>query len=446
MRRLLWIVALLLPLVSHAQEPAGIPVSPDPDLDSLAVCAGREVSAIDLAGIRVTREYIVRREIRTQSGAGLDLELLDQDVSRLENLSIFAEVLVSAEADSGDRVRLVFRFREMPAVIPVIAFLYTEENGFSVGPGISSLNLRGKAVSLSGRAYVGGADQYWVRGIWPWITGNHFSVDVYTAGLMRPDVRNDFNENSTELTVKLGTYLGDNGRLLGRGSRLIMKSDVPGITLSPDDQDELRSLWATVGWDSRDSFRQPRRGWQYELEMGKTGGPLGGKGNFETLILDVRRWLPVGRSQKTLLSGLLSLQSGTVGTDFPGYLRYHIGGANSVRGYPVQGPDETQAGKSQLIGTVEHSFGLFPVRRFDVFKWSFGIGLDAAVFGDAGVAWDEPADCSLQRTRTGLGGGLRLLVPGAEMMRLELAWNGTNDVQFHFAVGSKPVAQRARVR
>lgn len=446
MRRLLLVLAMLLPIAALAQESDVRPKPPDQDLDTLAVFSGRKVGTIDLEGLRVTKEYIVRREIWTAPGDTLDLALLHQDVTRLENLSIFAEVLISISPGSGDGVRVLFTFREMPAVIPVIAFLYTEENGFSIGPGVSSLNLTGRAISLSGRAFVGGADQYWVRSILPWIAGNHFSIDFYAAELSRPDIRNNFNERSAELTLKMGTYLGEHGRLLGRATRLVMESDVPGRTLDPSNRDGLRSLWATVGWDSRDSYRKPRRGWQCELEAGQTGGPLGGDGDFGTLTLDIRRWLPFGRSQKTLLSGLVSLQGGEVGIDFPEYLRYHIGGANSVRGYPVQGPDETLAGKSQMIGTVEHSFTLFPVRRFDVFAWSFGVGLDAALFGDAGVAWNEASDCSLDRTRTGVGGGVRLLVPGAEMMRLEVGWNGMNDPVFHFAVGSKPSAQRSRVR
>lgn len=446
MRRLLLVLALVVPFAVHAQESTVLPTRQDQDLDTLAVFAGREVGAIEYEGLRATKDYIVHREVRTATGSPLDLALLYEDVTRLENLSIFAEVLVSVTPDGAGRVRLVFKLREMPPVIPVIAFLYTEENGFSIGPGVSSLNLTGRAISLSGRAYVGGADQYWVRSILPWIAGNHFSIDFYAAKLSRPDIRNDFNERSAELTLKMGTYVGDHGRLLGRASRLYMESDVPGHTIEADNHDELRSLWATIGWDSRDSYRKPRRGWQCELELGKTGGPIGGEGDYETVTLDVRRWLPVGRSQKTLLSGLVSLQNGEVGSDFPSYLRYHIGGANSVRGYPVQGPDETQAGRSQMIGTLEHSFSLMPVRRFDVFAWSFGVGLDAALFGDAGVAWDEAGECSLARTRTGVGGGVRLLVPGAEMMRLEVGWNGQNDPVFHFAVGSKPNAQRSRVR
>jgi len=446
MRRLIWILAMLLPAAALADESAGIPVAPGPGLDTLAAYAGRQVSAIGLTGHRATKEYVIRREIRTRSGQPLVIETLREDVQRLENLSIFAEVKLAATAEGDSAVSIGLAFREMPSVIPVVGYLYTEENGFSVGPGISSLNLGGKAVSLSGRAYFGSADQYWVRGTWPWITGNHVSLDLYAARLMRQDVRNDFSERSDELTAKVGSYVGDRGRLIAKASFLQMKSDVAGITLASDNQDQLHGLWVSAGWDSRDSFRAPRRGWQNELELGKTGGFLGGDGDFGSLNLDLRHWLSAGRDQRLLLSGLLSLQDGTIGADFPSYLRYYIGGVNSVRGYGVEGPSEGQAGRNQLIGTVEHSFTLFPVRRFDVLKWSFGIGLEAAVFGDAGQSWNEQAELALDRTRWGVGFGLHLLVPGAEMVRLELGWNGTDQVRFHFAAGSKPAAQRSRVR
>jgi hypothetical protein len=38
----------------------------------------------------------------------------------------------------------------MPAVVPILGMAYTEENGLSVGPGVSSLNLTGRQISLSG--------------------------------------------------------------------------------------------------------------------------------------------------------------------------------------------------------------------------------------------------------------------------------------------------------
>lgn len=443
---------LLLLLLAPRADAQEIDVSPIPidsprGLDSLAVHAGRTVRSVEIPSGLATKDYVIRREIRTQAGEPFDPATLRDDVQRLENLSIFAEVTVAVTPDSTDGVRIEFGFREMPRIVPMLAFRYTEEDGFSIGPGVSSLNLGGHAIALSARAYFGAADQYWARMTWPWLSGNHVSFEAYAARLTRFDVRNEFEEESDEVYARVGKYLGDHGRLSARAWFLQMHSDVDGITLSPDNMDQLFGLYVTAGTDTRDSWRLPRSGWQNEIELGKVGGFLPGEGDFESLVLDVRRWLPTGESMKLQLSGLLSMQSGTIGVDVPLYMRYQIGGANSVRGYPVQGPDQALAGKNQLIGTAEHSFTLRPIRRYDVFGWSFSVGLDAVALADAGVAWNNDAEFALDRVRTGFGGGLRLLVPGSEMLRFEVAWDSRDsEIQFHFASGSKAAAQRSRNR
>ena len=58
-------------------------------------------------------------------------------------------------------MRLRFDLKESPSALPLVAFTYTEENGFSVGPGISALNLAGHGIKLTGRAYFGGTTQFW---------------------------------------------------------------------------------------------------------------------------------------------------------------------------------------------------------------------------------------------------------------------------------------------
>ena len=45
---------------------------------------------------------MIRREIRTEVGEPLDLELLAHDIVRLENLSVFADVRMEAEHDPGE--------------------------------------------------------------------------------------------------------------------------------------------------------------------------------------------------------------------------------------------------------------------------------------------------------------------------------------------------------
>lgn len=438
--------ALLLALwLQPAAAVAEDPVAPPPD--PFAAWHGRSVRAIELSGNKVTKQNVILREIQTPVGGALDPETLREDVIRLENLSIFAEVKVQVEPDGEDGVRLGFVLKESPSWLPLVAFTYTEENGFSVGPGLTALNLTGRGIRLSGKAYFGGTTQYWANFVYPWMYGeNHNSLSFNGAHRERQDELRGFHETSDEATMLLGRYLGDHGRASVNLSYFGMESDVDGITLSPDRSDALHRIGFTLGWDTRDAWRAPRRGWQSELEVWRTGGFMGGDGDFWTGTLDVRRFLPTASGQRLMLSGLASLQSGTLGTDVPVYLDYRMGGANSIRGHAVSDLGKRLSGKNQLIGTAEYSFSLARVRRRDLGFLSFGIGLELALFADAGIAWSEDNELALNRARGGLGAGLRVLIPGSEMVRLDFGWSPEGGFQFHLGSWSKPAAQRFRLR
>jgi outer membrane protein insertion porin family len=423
------------PVVAHAAPGPG-----------LAHYAGRRVAAIEITGHNVTKDYVIRREIRTQVGEPLDVDEVKRDVARLDNLSIFAEIRVDAVAVGETEVRLVYAFKEMPSWFPVLSYVYTEENGFSWGIGLSAGNLTGRDLSVSARVYFGDLEQQWSRISWPWISGNHRSFDFYGARYTRPDELRGFEETSYEFTPEAGTWIGDHAWVRAQFSYFEMKSDVPGITLSPDNVDELFRLGASLGWDTRDSWRDPRRGSWDEIEIWHTGGVLGGDGDFWTANFDARRWLPTSRRTKLLLSGLLTLQSGTLGKDVPSYMDYYMGGANTIRGYGVTDLGDAFSGKNQLIGTAEYALTLVPLRRWDLWKISLRLGAELALFADAGIAWSESRDFALRRARGGVGGGLRLLVPGSEMVRLDVGWSPEYGFHFHFANGTKPNAQRARLR
>ena len=215
-----------------------------------------------------------------------------------------------------------------------------------------------------------------------------------------------------------------------------------GKTLDPDNEDKFERLSVTIGYDNRDSWRDPRRGWRNELEVIRTWGD----GSFTTINLDLRRYQPTWRRQHVLLSGLATLQSGTVGRDVPVYFTYYLGGANTIRGYALEALGPSLNGKNQLLTTAEYNFKLLDLARRDVFKWSFSVGLELALFADAGIAWTESPDFGFKRYRGGLGAGLRLLVPGAEQVRFDLGWSPQGGFQFHFASGTKPAGQRQRLR
>lgn len=403
---------------------------------------GRRISAIRFVGNRTTRPYVIARELESKAGEPLVRETLEADLTRLDNLGIFAAVSVLAEADGGEAVFLTLQLREMPPIVPFPSFLYTEENGFSYGAALSALNLTGRAISLSARAYFGGTEQRWVKLTHPWIGGDHVSADFFGGHRVRDDTMNGFNESSYEFTPGVGRWLGRHGRVRGFLSLFRMQSDVDGKTLDPDDHDTFFRLGASIGQDTRDSWRAPRRGWKNELEVIATFGD----GDFVTANLDLRRYLPTLPGQSLLLSGLVTLQSGTVGVDVPGYLTYYLGGANSIRGYTIEELGPALNGKNQLLTTAEYNVDLMPVARRDFWKWSYSLGLELALFADAGIAWSESRDLALRRFRGGLGAGLRLLVPGTEQVRFDVGWSPSQGAHFHFASGTKPVAQRQRLR
>ena len=432
-------VALALAVAAGSLLPGFAQAQADPA--AFAPFEGRRVTALHLEGNRTTREYVITRELQTKVGEPFHLATLTADLQRLENLGLFAETTVAPTAEP-DGVSLLLGVHEMPPLLVYPSFIYTEENGFAYGGGLSAMNLTGRGINLSARAYFGGSTQRWARLSHPWIAGNHLSFEFFGGERDRADVLNGFEEDSWEFTPKVGTWLGRHGRLQGSLSLFRMRSDVDGKTLDPDNEDQLVRVGGSIGWDTRDSWREPRHGWKNEIELVRSGG----SGTFWTMNLDVRRYQPTGPGRYLLLSGLLTRQTGTVGEDVPVYLTYYLGGANSIRGYAIEELGPKLNGKNQLLTTAEHSFNLLPLGRRDFFKWSFSLGLDLALFADAGIAWSESQDLEWNRIRGGGGVGLRLLVPGSEQVRFDLGWSEGGGLQFHFASGTKPASQRQRLR
>jgi outer membrane protein assembly factor BamA len=130
----------------------------------------------------------------------------------------------------------------------------------------------------------------------------------------------------------------------------------------------------------------------------------------------------------------------------PGYFTYYLGGANSIRGYDLNVLGPVLNGKNQLLTTAEYNFRLLDIERRDFWRWSFSLGLQLALFGDLGLAWSGSEEFAWERFRGGVGAGVRILVPGAEQVRLDVGWSVDGGLHFHFASGTKPNGQRRRPR
>ena len=413
----------------------------EPSLADFEQYRGQTIVDITLAGNHVTKDWVIGREIWATEGKVLDPEIIHEEIVRLENLAIFGEVVVSASKVEGG-VALNYSFTEMPWIIPYPAMNYTEENGFSLGVGVASPNFAGRDIMLSGTAVFGGTTKYNFSASNPWITGNHVSAGITAFHQTRSNYLLDFKQTSDMVSLNTGKYIGQNGRLIVSGGYYGVGSDKPNITLDPDNVDELWYGSVSLGYDGRDSWRSPHEGWHNEASLLY----IGGDANTWTLGLDARRYQPVGDRQTIATGPYLGLQTGTVGQDIPQYLQYFIGGANSVRGYELEELGKEIFGKNQFLYTLEYRYLAIPTRPVKILKWTFSLGLELATFGDVGVAWSDPDDFNFDRTRSGYGVGVRLLVPGIDSLRFDVARSEEGNTVFNFGVRAIFDERKKRVR
>jgi outer membrane protein insertion porin family len=432
----LWIASLLLPNGARAQEL---------DPDRYREFEDKPITQVTIAGNNVTKDYVIDREIRSDVGKEFRYDRMRDDIIRLINLGIFSSVEVIPTAD-GDGVALEYHVRELPWIIPYLKFKYNETDGWSIGPTVSSVNLFGRDIYLTGFILFGATNTYSVQFSWPWIAGDHISLDLVWQALERRNTFYDFEETSNEFTPWIGTYLGENGRLAGTVSYFGVESDVPGRTLNPSNRDDMYRIGAMTGYDSRDNWQNPTTGWQHELQFLSTGNFLGGDGDFTTAVVDLRRYQPTLERQTLSLGTLMAFQTGTVGTDIPIYMQYNLGGANSIRGHTVTGLGEQLFGKNEFIATVEYDFLLMPITEYEVLRWAVTLGIEATVFADTGIAWSATDEFTSERFKSGFGVGLRALVPAIDVVRLDVGFNLQGGVEFHFGLWPKFEAQRLRIR
>jgi outer membrane protein assembly factor BamA len=405
---------------------------------------GHPIATVEIRGVRYTRDFVIQRELVTRTGRHFDPAILAADLQRLDNLDIFSSLDAQVQRRADDSVTVVLQIRELPPVVPYINYDVNDQDGWSFGPAIRSVNLLGRDVFLAGYALFGGRESFLLDLSQPWWRGNHLSFDLDVSRHIRHNELDGFEETTTEITPRIGLWLGQHGRVSMVASYMRIGANLPEVLLSGASNDELYRLGASVGYDSRDVWGNPHRGWLNEVEIWKTGGLLPGDGDFWTLHTDIRRFQPVG--EHTLVwAGLTSLQPGTMGRQVPGYMDYHLGGANSLRGYVVDDLGLELFGAHQMLTTIEYRIPLLQPREVRFFGRSADMGLGGTLFVDGGLAWTTRDEFDVQRARFGLGTGIRILLPAIDMTRIEVGY-GEDGWRLYLATFSKMRAQRLRLR
>lgn len=399
------------------------------------------IRTLRFEGLNTTREKVVVRELDHRPGVLFSCSAWTAEKIRLEDLDIFADI--SVRADSG---HLVYSFRELPPYIPFISVLLTDQDGFSAGPALASLNFLGLDIRAEFMARFGGTTEVQASLSSPWL--GDWPVE-YDLAAIRVDSYNpfeQFQEDSWRLKLDLRHRFQRHSEFLYSGELFLLKAEKAGSLPAPptlsSGTDFIPRLGGGYAWDGRDRKHNPRGGLYQEWRVTQNGGWLGGDGDYVEWLSDTRAYIPWLRRNVLLMAALYQYRTGETGVGFPIYDRFHVGGVNTLRGF---GPDAFQ-GKSEWIATLENRVDLFQKRVFRLWKWSGYLGLQGLAGVEAASVWDHDALVEGD-AEVGVFVGLHVVVAGVDRVRLEVGSN-TAKLQIEYGLGilEKTDVQRFRAR
>jgi outer membrane protein assembly factor BamA len=404
---------------------------------------GEIIRSIRIEGNDYTRTEVVESAMHSKVGEPYTSRGSELDYLWLSRLGTFTSITFDTEP-VVDGVTLVVTLTEVTPYVPSLSIALSQENGLEVGPALSSQNLLGWAGRASAYARFGGATNFGARYWDPWIPGKSwlFGYGIQYAHMERRNELDNFGESTDDFLFQLRRNLTNELHLGLRFQFLSVASDSAGRTLSPSNHDEIPAVGLFLEIDRRKGD-YPTNGWFAEAEAAKWG-VFGGDADYWQLSTDVRRYfpLPFGRRHSMALYSMATFTTGEVGVDIPIYMDFHIGGTNSVRGWPLG----SRAGKNQWLSTVEYWYRAFDDARFRFWFVRWRMGLQLGAFGDIGTAWSTSREFG-DNFIGGGGAGVRLTIPVVVLLRLDVAY-AREQFGFKLAIGGgeKAQAQRNRVR
>jgi outer membrane protein insertion porin family len=423
------------------------------------------VNRITFTGNTLTRDAVIRRELRLVEGGVFNTAALKDSVRRLNQLGYFKplkgtdqELHVEKAPSRTDAVDIRLNVEEQNRNQLQFGAGMSQYEGAFGNISYTTANFlgRGETVTLSGQRG-SRSSVYQLAFTEPYV----FDRPI-TAGIDLFSRKTDFltganvvgySEVRSGLNVTGGRPLFNFSRMfLTYGYEVVDTAVSPdllagldstssvGVPLFNPFLDEGRHIESRVTpsfvHNTVDNPFTPHSGRRISLNLPVAGGFLGGTTSYIRPDVEIVHYVP--HTKRTALGvrlngGFVRPYGGT--RALPYYLRYFLGGEYQIRGVDIRtvGPTDSQnraiGGDKFVLVNAEYYFDLFgPVR--------------ALLFHDAGQAFAETERIDLRRLRTSSGVELRVIVPMLNVpFRLIYAWNIYRDVfqparTFKFAVGT----------
>jgi outer membrane protein insertion porin family len=390
------------------------------------------IKSLFVSGNRVTRDNVVKRELRIKEGDLARADLISQSKLNLERLGVFSEATIEEVPISENEEHVIVTVREGERNYAGIGAGLETRDAFRSASSLldASLRLRGTAEYMRGNMFGTAASLSFVtqfslsekRAVATWQQPYflfNIPLETYISGWVESEDRISFafKREGISVTGMRPLFVGINTLVtIGYARTTLTELEVPANEIDRQFFPYSKtSLAPSLVRERRDDAFNP------------------GRGYFSSFALE---WaVPLFQTESDFLKGLLKYQHYFTlvprvlfGSTFrlglgmgrmPIHERFFAGGSNSFRGakFDELGPKDPESGipiggKALVLFNFELSFPVAAAVR----------NLSGVVFYDAGNAFYNRSDVHLRDLEHAVGLGLRYRTPLGPV-RLELGWD-----------------------
>jgi outer membrane protein insertion porin family len=380
---------------------------------------------IDIAGNTVTRDNVIRRELKVVEGGYFSGKSLRKSMENLNRLGFFENVSVDTRrGDQKDSMILDIHVKERPTGYFSAGVGYGSVDKTMLSFQIAQNNLFGHGQSLSAAAKLGAvSSEYDIRFTEPWFLGRELSLgvdiykwereyDEYTKDSWGGDVTLGFPVGFDEYTIGSITYKYDDANITDvADTAAVVVRDMIGKNVTS-------SVILGLKRDSRDRLWDTHKGSINSMSFEYGGGVFGGDLYFNKYQARSAWYFPFPWDTVFLLQGRWGYVVKRSGGKLPVFEKFTLGGINTVRGFDYGSISPRDPATGDKIGGEKMMVYNFEY-RFPLQKEQGVVGV---LFFDAGNVFTKEEDWTFSGIRRSVGGGIRWYSPVGPL-RVEYGFN-----------------------